>query len=106
MDAASSLSPIDGGYPPDLSPEVIAYIEHLVDARVEDRLRTMGEEPLWDIKEVAAYLNVSKRLCETLCATAELQPIWIGGVRRFLPEAVRDFVRNSAKKGRRGRRKF
>ena len=85
----------------EVSPHSAAYTDSVVQARLEERLKEERNnaplvEPLWDIKDVAAYLNVSKRLCETLVAEGCLPPIWIGGVRRFDPDAVKAYVRASA----------
>jgi len=48
---------------------------------------------LWDIRDVAEYLNVSKRTVETLIDEGEITPIWVKGQRRFDPGTIDAYLR-------------
>ena len=51
------------------------------------------DRPLWDVDEVADYLDVSRRTVETLIAEGELEPIRVRSLRRFEPSEIRDYCR-------------
>ncbi|MCS3782694.1 helix-turn-helix domain-containing protein [Salinibacter ruber] len=69
---------------------------------LEDQIETLRQrleeaegspESRWTPKQVADYLNVSKRTVERIIDRGRLNPLWIGEQRRFNPEAVRAYVR-------------
>lgn len=69
---------------------------------LEDQVETLRQrleeaedspESRWTPKQVADYLNVSKRTVERIIDHGRLNPLWIGEQRRFNPEAVRAYVR-------------
>ena len=69
---------------------------------LEDQVETLRQrleeaedspESRWTPKQVADYLNVSKRTVERIIDRGRLNPLWIGEQRRFDPEAVRAYVR-------------
>lgn len=61
--------------------------------------------PLLKIEGVAALLAVSVRTVENIIEGEELAPIWVGGVRRFDPDAVEAYVRSPSRRKRIGRSK-
>lgn len=50
-------------------------------------------EQLWDVKDVAYYLNISKRSVETLIAEGEITPLRVRSCRRFDAETIKTWVR-------------
>lgn len=59
-----------------------------------------GQAPLLDVAGVARRLSVSERSVERLVAEGLLSPVWVGGARRFAPEAVESFLKRYAVRGR------
>ena len=61
---------------------------------LRQRLNSKEQSPegLWPPQQVADYLNVSKRTVERIIDRGRLNPLWVGGQRRFKPEAVRAYV--------------
>lgn len=55
-------------------------------------------EPLWERKEAAEYLNLSLRKIDSMVARGELPVVRFGRAVRFVPGAVRAYVRRQAKK--------
>ena len=53
------------------------------------------DPPLWDIEDVSAYLNVSVRTVENLIAGGEIVPLRVRSLRRFDPETIKTWVRQS-----------
>lgn len=53
-------------------------------------------KPLWNRKEAAEYLNISLRKVDTMVARGELPVVRFGRSVRFVPDAVRAFVRRKA----------
>lgn len=93
----SSKSSLDSSEAPALT-SVEAW-KHI--RRLEDEVRTLQEavpKPLWKIRDVAQYLNVSKRTVENILADGELVPIRIRSARRFQPEAVKAYARRCAER--------
>ena len=75
-------------------------LEALIDQRVEERLQehlqaAKPPEGLWDLKQVASYLNVSPRTVENLIADGSIRPLRIRGARRFHPAAIEAFLRTA-----------
>ncbi|WP_431978671.1 helix-turn-helix domain-containing protein [Salinibacter sp.] len=66
-------------------------------AQLEKRLEEEKSSPegLLTVKEVADYLSVSKRTVERIIDRGRLNPLWVGGQRRFEPEGIRSYLRNS-----------
>ena len=54
-------------------------------------------EPLWTVKEVAAYLRVSTSWVYSHGEDGTLPSVRIGGLRRFHPEAIRAYARGEWK---------
>jgi excisionase family DNA binding protein len=50
-------------------------------------------EPLWDAKEVAAYLKASLKWVYLHASKGTLPCCHVGGLRRFEPEAIRAWAR-------------
>lgn len=63
---------------------------HLGELQEEQR-EPDPEDRLWDIDEVANYLDVSKRTVETLINEGDLEPIRVRSLRRFDPSEVRGY---------------
>jgi excisionase family DNA binding protein len=56
-------------------------------------------EPLLGVKEVARILAVSTRSVNRLVARGDLRPVWVGGVRRFEPAAIRAYLERLGEPG-------
>jgi excisionase family DNA binding protein len=56
-------------------------------------------EPLWDAKDVAAFLKVSRSWVYLHAEAGTLPSVRIGGLRRFLPEQIRAFTRSDPSGG-------
>ena len=56
-----------------------------------------GPIPLLSVKDVAAWLNVSKRTVETLIASGDLNPMRIRSKRMFAPKNVEAYLRTCAR---------
>ena len=54
-------------------------------------------EPLWNASDVARQLNVSRAWVYMHAEAGTLPSVRIGGLRRFLPEAIRAYVRGEWK---------
>lgn len=54
-------------------------------------------EPLWDAKDVAAFLKVSRSWVYLHTEDGTLPSLRIGGLRRFDPEAIRAYARGEWK---------
>lgn len=71
-------------------------MEAAIDQAVEERVQQLASQsplpPLWTVKEVASYLNISKRTVEHLIADGEIAPIWIRGQRRFDRETIKAYA--------------
>lgn len=67
---------------------LLDHLDHL-----EDEEGPSKDRPLWDVDEVADYLDVSKRTVETLIANGELEPVRVRSLRRFKPSEIRDYCR-------------
>jgi excisionase family DNA binding protein len=71
-------------------------MEAAIGQAVEERIQQFSSQspllPLWTVKEVASYLNVSKRTVEHLIADGEIAPIWIRGQRRFDRETIKAYA--------------
>ncbi|PEN11425.1 hypothetical protein CRI94_15430 [Longibacter salinarum] len=71
-------------------------MESAIDRAVEERIQHVASQsplpPLWTVKEVGKYLNVSKRTVEHLIADGEIAPIWIRGQRRFDRETIKAYA--------------
>lgn len=64
--------------------------------RTERGAETASSPPdaLWDVKQVAAYLNVSDKTVRRLVEKGRLKPAPLGiGSLRFIPDEVRRFAR-------------
>lgn len=55
-----------------------------------------GTERLWDVADVAAFLNVSKSWVYQASASGTLPCIKLGALRRYEPTAIRAWVRGEA----------
>ena len=66
----------------------------VVREQVEQALKEHGVmEPLMSMKDVAKTLRVSPRTVEDLIIMNRvLNPIWVGGQRRFFPDDVRAYL--------------
>ena len=54
---------------------------------------------LWDIKRLAAHLDVSPRTIDDLWKKGELpKPIYIGRQKRWYPEIIEAFIKDEAAK--------
>lgn len=53
---------------------------------------TVAWEGLWDVKDVARFLKVSRSWVYARADAGELPSVRVGGLLRFEPEAVRAFV--------------
>lgn len=86
-----------------------ADLPGLIHEAIQDAVQTVGESApgpsLLTIDDVARLLNVSRRTVENLVADGELVPLRIRGARRFTPEMVDVFLRTTAGKKVRRRRK-
>lgn len=60
-------------------------------------ITTVASEPLWTVKEVAAYLQVSTSRVYMHAEAATIPSVQIGGLRRFHPEAIRAYARGEWK---------
>lgn len=58
---------------------------------------TALSEPLWDAKDVAAFLKVSRSWVYLHTEDGTLPSLRIGGLRRFDPEAIRAYARGEWK---------
>jgi excisionase family DNA binding protein len=56
-----------------------------------------SSEPLWTVKEVAAYLKVSTAWVYMHAEDGTLPSVRIGGLRRFHPEDIRAYARGEWK---------
>ena len=56
-----------------------------------------SSEPLWTVKEVAAYLRVSNSWVYSHGEAGTIPSVQIGGLRRFHPEAIRAYARGEWK---------
>lgn len=70
----------------DLEEQVEALHQRLEEA--ED-----SPESRWTPKQVADYLNISKRTVDRIIDRGHLNPLWIGEQRRFTPEAIEAYER-------------
>ena len=52
-----------------------------------------GAEGLWDSRDVAAYLKVSRAWVYLHAESGTLPCVKIGGLLRFYPEEIREFAR-------------
>ena len=50
-------------------------------------------EPLWDAKDVAVFLKVSRSWVYLHAEDGTLPSVRFGGLRRFLPEQIRAYAR-------------
>ena len=64
---------------------------------VPGRLSPPPTEPLWTAKDVADQLKVSRAWVYMHAEAGTLPSVRIGGLRRFLPEAIRAYVRGEWK---------
>ena len=55
-------------------------------------LLAMNEEALWTAKEVAFFLKCSVNWVYLHSASGTLPHVKVGGLLRFVPEAIKDFV--------------
>lgn len=55
-----------------------------------------SEDQLWDLAGVANYLQLTTRTVEKHIDESGLPYVRIGGVRRFIPDQVREWVRRQA----------
>ncbi len=53
----------------------------------------VSNEPLWTVKDVAAYLRTSTSWVYSHADDGTLPSVRIGGLRRFQPEAIRAYAR-------------
>ncbi len=67
--------------------------------------RHRATKPLLSVKDLAKTLGISQRKLETLIAAGELAPLWIGGQRRFHPDAIDAYLRQCERRGRKRRAK-
>ncbi len=56
-------------------------------------LSAVPVEPLWTVKDVAAYLRTSTSWVYIHAEAGTLPSVRIGGLRRFQPEAIRAYAR-------------
>ena len=56
-----------------------------------------ASEPLWTVKQVAAYLQASPSWVYMHADDGTLPSVKIGGLRRFHPEAIRAYARGEWK---------
>lgn len=77
-------------------------LEAIQDLRLQREDDSVEDLPdaLWTVKQVAARLGVSTRTVKTLIALGDLRPIWIGGSRRFDPQAIEAYIARRAEAGR------
>ena len=66
--------------------------------RVETLRRRLEEaedspESRWTPKQVADYLNITKRTVDRIIDRGHLNPLWAGDQRRFDPEAIDAYLR-------------
>jgi excisionase family DNA binding protein len=55
-------------------------------------------EPLWTAKDVAAFLRVSPSWVYLHAEAGDLPSVRIGGLRRFVPDAIRAYALGEAPK--------
>jgi len=60
--------------------------------------KPQAEESLWDVKDVAAYLKVSRSWVYQNAAAGLLPHLKIGGLLRFNPGAIRSWALKSQEK--------
>jgi len=60
-------------------------------------LPAVPAEPLWDAKEVAAFLKTSRSWVYLHAEAGALPSVRIGGLRRFIPDAIRAYARGEWK---------
>ena len=54
---------------------------------------TLQPDTLWDARDVATFLKVSRSWVYFQCASGLLPSVRIGGLRRFIPEHIRAYAR-------------
>jgi len=77
----------------------VARIREIVRSEFQRQLdaanQNLGPDPLWDVDQVAEYLNVSRRTVDTLIAAGELRPMRVGRQRRFDPKTIDAYLRST-----------
>jgi hypothetical protein len=68
----------------------------------EARRQRYGIEPLLNLRDVAEIFGISTRSVERLIERGDLDPVWVGGVRRFQPGDIRDLPRRGGRAPRGG----
>lgn len=90
--------------------------DHVLEAKLDafgrdvvERVRRSNREllqafqsikPLMSVEDVARTLKVSPRTVEKVIQSGELEPLWIGGQRRFHPDAIDAYLRHSCNRRR------
>ncbi len=59
-------------------------------------LTVLPDEPLWNAKDVAAYLRVSRSWVYLHSEDGTLPSVRIGGLRRFIPAQIRAYAAGEA----------
>lgn len=59
-------------------------------------LTAVPAEPLWDAKDVAAFLKVSRSWVYQHAESGTLPSVRIGGLRRFIPAQIRAYTTSTA----------
>ena len=105
--------------PDQITPELEAWLVSQLGRIQQDVLKQLAEvvrsenlkllqrhvRPLMSIDDLARTLGKSKRWVETAIRTGEVPPpLWIGGTRRWHPDAVEAFLRTTQGKKRSVRR--
>lgn len=93
-------SPPEPGHTP---PDLLNRIEEMLDAKLAaflSLLRPRPEGALLTPEEVAKRLGVSVRTLNRRIEAKDLRPLWVGGQRRFSPQAVADYERACSKERR------
>lgn len=93
---------------------VIPY--HVLEAKLDtfgrevvERVRRSNREllqsyqsikPLMSVDDVAKTLGVSPRTVEKIIQSGKIDPLWVGGQRRFHPDAIDAYLRHSCDRRR------
>ena len=64
---------------------------------ITDGLTAVPVEPLWDAKDVAAFLKTSRSWVYLHAEEGTLPSVRIGGLRRFDPNAIRAYAQGEWK---------
>lgn len=59
---------------------------------MESKTKSVGDETLWDVENVARYLRASRSWVYKAVERGELPAVRVGGMLRFRPEDLRSYV--------------